>query len=211
MYFLPTSLIFIIYFVLTLSYILKNRKSKIENNLFTNEVLIALLFLVAGVLFPFMYHFHSPNLSQISLNFLWLFTSLVFLIEMGVWSLTLIYNSIISKRNPEIMAQRDYRNFCIEFNKNWEDNLKSELGRKLLHLFTSFIIFFFWKKGTIFNDLGILNQWGLDNYSFSYWLIITVGFGFVIMFQVADLARLNKFYMLPNWAKRWYKDMKKSF
>ena len=45
---------------------------------------------------------------------------------------------------------------------------------------------------------------------FSYWLIITVGFGFVIMFQVADLTRLNKFYMLPNWAKRWYKDMKQN-
>jgi len=28
------------------------------------------------------------------------------------------------------------------------------------------------------------------------------------MFQVADLARLNKFCMLPNWAKRWFLSMR---
>ena len=79
-----------------------------------------------------------------------------------------------------------------------------------MHLFTCFVIFFFWTIGTILSDLGILNQWGLDNYSFSYWLIITVGYGFVFMFQVADLTRLNRFYMLPNWAKNWYLDMKQN-
>jgi len=210
MNFLPTSLIFIGYFILTLIYIIKNRKTKVENHLFANELLLSLLFLLAGILFPFIYRFHSPNLSQNSLNYLWLSTSLFFLIEMGVWALTLIYNTIISKRNPKIMAERDYGKFCDEFNKNWKDDLKSELGRKFLHLFTCFVIFFFWTLGTILNHLGILTQWGLDNYSFSYWLIITVGFSFVIMFQVADLARLNRFYMLPNWAKRWYQDMKQS-
>ena len=30
------------------------------------------------------------------------------------------------------------------------------------------------------------------------------------MVQVGDLARLNKFYMVPNWARRWYQDMKQS-
>jgi dolichol kinase len=210
MYFLPTSLILIGYFILTLGYILKNRKVKIENHLFLNEIFIALLFLMAGILYPFIYRFHSPTLSQASMNFLWMFTSLVFLVEMGVWGLTLIYNYIISERNPEIMTKRDYDKFCDEFNKNWNDDLKSEIGRKLLHLFTTFVIFFFWTMGTILNDLGVLIQWGLDNYSFSYWLIVTVGIGFVIMFQVADLARLNKFYMLPKWAIRWYHDMKQS-
>lgn len=210
MYFIATSLILIGYFVLTLAYTIKRRKRKIENKLFANEILIALLFLMAGVLFPFIYQYHSPNMSQYSLDFLWLFTSVFFLIEMGIWALTLIYNTAISKRNPEIMAERDYNKFCNEFNKNWTDDLKSELGRKFLHLFTCFVIFFFWTLGTILNDLGILILWGLNNYSFSYWLTITVGFGFVIMFQVADLARLNVFYSLPNWAKHWYQDMKQS-
>ena len=89
MYFLPTSLIFIGYFILTLGYTIKNRKVKIEGKLFSNEILITLLFLMTGILFPFMYRFHSPNLNQNSLNFLWLFTSFFFLFEMGVWIITL--------------------------------------------------------------------------------------------------------------------------
>ncbi|MFX1592323.1 MAG: hypothetical protein ACFFCL_06480 [Promethearchaeota archaeon] len=210
MYFLVTSIILIGYSILTLIYTVKNKKMKLENHIFTNEILIAILFLMAGLLFPFTYQYHSPDLSQNSLNFLWLSTSIFFIIEMSVWALTILYNALISKRNPEIMAEREYSKFCEEFNKNWVDDLKSELGRKFLHLFTCFVIFFFWTLGTILNNLGILNQWGLDNYSFSYWLITTVGYGFVFMFQVADLTRLNKFYMLPNWAKSWYLDMKQS-
>ena len=208
MYYLPTSIILIGYSILTLIYIFKNRKIKIKNHLFTNEILIALLFLIAGVLFPFMYQFHSPSLSQNTLNYLWLFTSTFFIIEMGIWVIMLVYNGYISKRNPEIMAERDYKKFCEEFNKNWNDNLTNEVGRKLLHLFTCFIIFLFWTLGIILDDLGFLVQLGLDNYSFSYWLIITVGFGFVIMFQIGDLARLNKFYLLPKWSKRWYMSMR---
>ncbi|MFX0002788.1 MAG: hypothetical protein ACFE9C_00440 [Candidatus Hodarchaeota archaeon] len=210
MYFLITSLILIGYSIITFIYTVKNKKIKKNNHIFTNEILISLLFLIAGILFPFMYQRHSPSLSQDSLNLLWLSTSIIFLIEMSVWGLTLIYNAIISKKNPEIMAERDYSRFCEEFNKNWVDDLKSELGRKFLHLFTCLIIFVFWTLGTILEDLGILIQWGLDNYSFSYWLTITVGYGFVFMFQVADLTRLNKYYMLPNWARKWYLDMKQS-
>lgn len=210
MYFLPTSLIFIGYFILTLIYIIKNRKIKIENHLFANELLIAFLFLLAGILYPFMYSFYSPTLSRNSLSFLWFFTSILFLAEIGALIIILLPNLIISKRDPEIMAQRDYSRFCAEFNENWIDDLKSELGRKFLHLFACFVIFFFWTLGIILNDLGVLSQWGLDNYSFSYWLIVTVGFGFIIMVQFGDLARLNKFYMIPNWARRWYQDMKQS-
>jgi dolichol kinase len=165
---------------------------------------------MAGILFPFMFQFHSPQLANSTLNFLWFLTSTFFLIEIGVWSAFLIYNAIISKRNPEIMAERDYSTYCKEVNNKWVDDFKSEFGRKFLHLFTFFVILFFWSLGTILDNLGFLNQLNLDNYSFSYWLIITVGYGFVIMFQVGDLARLNKFYILPEWSKRWFLSMRPS-
>jgi dolichol kinase len=209
MYFLPTSLIFIGYFFLTLVYTLKNRKTKIENHLFINEILIALLFLMAGILYPFIYRFNSPTLSHGLLNVLWLISSTLFIIELGFWVILLFYNGSVAKKNPEIMEQRDYEKYCEEFNKNWKDDLKSELGRKFLHLFTCFIIFFFWTLGLILDDLGVLTPLGLDNYSFSYWLIVTIGFGFVIMFQIGDLTRLNKFYMLPKWSKKLYLAMRK--
>ncbi len=210
MLYLPTTLIFFGYTIITFIYVIRNKKEKIENHLFINELLIVALLLTAGILFPFMFQFHSPNLSSESLNFMWLFASTIFLVEMGILFTILIYNAIISKRNPDIMEERDYNKYCEEFNKNWVDDLKSELGRKFLHLFATFIIFFFWTLGVILKDLGILSKFGLDNYSFAFWLIIIVGFGFIFMFQIADLARLNRFYMIPNWAKRWYLDMKQN-
>ena len=208
MNFLPTSLIFIGYSVLTLVYVIRNRAEKIEKHLFLNEIIIVILFLTAGILFPFMIQYNSPHLPLASLSFLWFITSLIFMIEMGVWIATLLYNMTISRRNPEIMAKRDYSDYRALIQERWVDDFKSEFGRKFLHLFTTFVILFFWSLGTILENLGILNEYSLDNYSFSHWLIITIGFGFVIMFQVADLARLNKFYMLPNWAKRWFLSMR---
>ena len=208
MNYLPTSLIFIGYSVLTFIYVIKNRDEKIKNHLFLNEILIVILFLTAGLLFPFMIQYHSPYLPLESLSFLWLVTSLIFLIEMSVWITTILYNGMISKKNPEIMAERDYNNYRVKVTDRWIDDFKSEFGRKFLHLFTTFVILFFWSLGTILENLGILSLFNLDNYSFSLWLIITIGFGFVIMFQIADLARLNKFYMLPKWAKRWFLSMR---
>ena len=208
MNYLLTSLIFIGYSVLTFIYVIKNRTEKIKNHLLLNEILIAILFLVAGIFFPFMFQFHSPYLPSSSLNFLWFLTSLIFLIEIGVWVTTLLYNTIVSKKNPEIMAKRDYNHYREIVTYRWIDDFKSEFGRKFLHLFTTFVILFFWSLGTILENLGILSLFNLDNYSFSLWLIITIGFGFVIMFQIADLARLNKFYMLPKWAKRWFLSMR---
>lgn len=208
MYYLPTSIIFFSYSIITSIYIIKNRKKKIENHLIINETLFVLLLLNAGILFPFMYKFHSPYLSLELLDLLWFYSSFTFLIEMGIWSITLIYNSIISKRNSEIMAERDYLKYREEVNKNWVDDLKGEYGRKFLHLFTCSVIFIFWTLGTILAELGVLTKLGLDTYSFAYWWIITVGFAFVFMFQIADLTRLNKFYMLPNWARKWYLSMR---
>ena len=113
MNYLPTSLIFIGYSVLTFIYVIKNRTEKIKNHLLLNEIMIAVLFLTAGLLFPFMLQYHSPYLPLESLSFLWFLTSLIFLIEMSVWITTLLYNGIISKRNPEIMADRDYNNYRV--------------------------------------------------------------------------------------------------
>ena len=207
--YLPTVIIFVGYSILTLIYTFKNRKTKIENHLFTNEILIAILFFVAGISFPFIYQSHSPSLSQQSLNFLWFFTAFFLIIELVIWVIMFLFNGHVAKINPEIMAERDYNKYCEEINKNFVDDLKSEWTRKILHLFTCFVIFFFWMLGFILDDIGVLSLLDLDNYSFSYWLIITVGFGFVIMFQIGDLTRLNKFYMLPKWAKKWYLGMRK--
>ncbi len=210
MYFLPTSIIFIAFSIATLLYAVKVRKKKVKNHQFINEILLALLLLTAGILFPFMYQFHTPYLSLDILNILWLLSSLIFLIEMAVWILTLTYNAAVSIENPEIMAKRNYNKYKEIVRSNWSDNIKDEFGRKILHLFTCSVVFIFWIIGMILDQFGILEMMNLEIYTFSYWWIITIGYAFVFMFQIADLARLNYFYMLPKWAKKWYLSMRPS-
>ena len=129
---------------------------------------------------------------------------------MLIWFLMLSYNAVMSKRDPNLMKSRDYEDFKKKLIDNWSDNIKDEFGRKILHLFTCSVVFIFWIIGMILNQLGILKVIGLDIYTFSYWWIITIGFAFVYMFQIADLARLNYFYILPKWAKNWYLSMRPS-
>ncbi len=208
MLFLPTSLILIGYSIITFIYLIQHRKEKIQKKLFLNELMLVLLFFISGVIFPFMFQYHSNSLSIHTLNFLWATSSFIFIIEMIVWGFVLRYNSNLSKKNPEIMAERDYYDYVQKVYDNWDESVKSEFGRKILHLFTCSVIFILWTLGTILENSGFLSQFGLNNYSFSHWLIVTIGFAFVFMFQIADLARLNKYYMLPNWARKWYLSMR---
>ncbi|MFW9950457.1 MAG: hypothetical protein ACFFKA_10085 [Candidatus Thorarchaeota archaeon] len=208
MLFLPTSLILIGYSAATFIYLLQNLKKKIDKRLFLNELTLVLLFFISGFLYPFMYQSHSDSISILTLNVLWAISSFIFIVEMVVWGFVLRYNASISKRNPKIMAQRDYNDYIQQVYARWDESIKSEFGRKILHLFTCSVIFIFWTLGTILEFNGFLSLFGLDNYSFSHWLIVTTGFVFVFMFQIADLVRLNRYYMLPNWARKWYLSMR---
>jgi len=210
MFFLPTTLIYIGFSITTLLYTLKNREVKIKNHNFINELLIVILLFNAGILFPFMYQFHTPDIPFEILNTLWFLSSVLFIIEMVVWVLMLTYNAIKALRNPEISNKRDYNSYKHIVLNNWSDNIKDEFGRKILHLFTCSVVFIFWILGMILNQIGFLNILQLDIYNFSFWWIITIGYGFVFMFQIADLARLNYFYTLPKWAKKWYLSMRPS-
>ena len=208
MNYLLTTLIFIGYSISTMIYTFFNRKEKIEKRIFINELIVGILFLNAGISFPFLYQIHSPGLSLDVLNTLWALTSIIFVLELIVWTGEFIYNAVISKKDPKLMAARDYDKYRDQVMQTWVDDLKGEFGRKILHLFTVAVIFVFWTIGTILDSNGFLDSVGLDNYSFSYWWIVTVGFAFVIMFAIADLVRLNKSYMLPNWARNWYLSMR---
>ena len=206
--FLPTSMIMVGYCIITMLYTIKNVKEKKRKKIFINEIAISILFLFAGLSFPFLFQFHSPELTYKTINILWFWTSIIFSLEMIILVIIITYNAIISKRNPELMANRDYEKYKELVLDKWRDDLKGEIGRKLLHIFTGSVIFICWSIGTILYELGFLKIVNLDVYSFSYWWIITIGFGFVIMFQIADLVRLNRAYMLPNWARKWYLSMR---
>jgi dolichol kinase len=201
MYYLPTTILFILLAVAIFIYTIKNRKEKREKHNFNNEMLVGILFVMAGLLFPFMYISHSI-LPEGTLNFLWASTSIILTLEACTLSYILFGNMYKAKKHPE--RKFDYEKFCTEFRANWEYSFKKDVERKFLHLLPVGVIFFVWTLGMILDAFGVLAPMGLDVYSFAFWLIITVGYAFCVMFMFADLARLNRPDMLPDWAKAWF-------
>ncbi|MGV9205432.1 MAG: hypothetical protein ACOC44_15590, partial [Promethearchaeia archaeon] len=176
MWYLPTSLIMITGGLVVLIYTLRNRNEKRENHLFANELLVGILFILSGILFPWCYQNHSQNLPSSTLNFLWFSTSVLLIIEVVIWTTVLMINNEKCKKNRDLMKERNYKKFSEHFLNNWEYDFKKDVERKFLHLLPVFVIFFFWTLGMILDSFGVLSIWGLDTYSFAFWLIITVGY-----------------------------------
>lgn len=177
-------------------YTLRNLKRKWKEDVFSNEIVIASLYVITGMLFPFMYQSHSPDISKETLNFLWLSTSVILLLLIGCFF-------VIMKLNCNSIGET-YDEFCKRFISEHDNSFQKDVKRKMLHLLPVVVLIFFWILSLFLDYLGALNRWKLDKYSFSLWLIIVVGLGFSIAFGIGDLVRLNHYHSLPDWAKRWY-------
>ncbi len=205
MFFLPVTLIFLGYGTIQLIFTLQNHKEKRQKNFFINELILCFLFFMAGFLFPLMYQSHNPSLDPNVLNFLWATTSIFILIEEFVLGSIVIYDILVCKKNPSLKIERGHENFKKNFIQNWNYDFRKDIERKFFHLVPVIVIFLLWTLGNILDANGVLAQWNIDIYSFSYWLIVTIGFGFVLMFTIADVLKLKKSYLLPKWAIRWYR------
>lgn len=205
MFFLPITLIFIGHAIVFLIYTLKNHKQKRQKKIFTNELIVSMLFFAAGLLSPFMYQSHNPTLDPNILNFLWLTSSIFIIIEEILWFFVIFYVFIVCKKNPSLKIEKNHENFKKYFTQNWNYDFRKDIERKIIHIIPIGVIFLIWTIGNILNLFGVLTQWNIDVYSYCYWIIITIGFGFVLMVAIADILKLNKTYLLPNWAVRWYR------
>lgn len=205
MFYLPITLIFIGHAIVFLIYTLKNHKQKRQKKIFANELIISMLFFAAGLVFPFMYQSHNPTLDPNILNFLWLTSSIFIIIEEIVWFFVISYVFIACKKNPSLKIEKNHENFKKYFTQNWNYDFRKDIERKIIHIIPIGVIFIIWTIGNILDIFGVLTQWNIDIYSYCYWIIITIGLGFVLMVAIADILKLNKTYLLPKWAIRWYR------
>jgi dolichol kinase len=134
---------------------------------------------------------------------MWLFTSIALIFVIGWILMTGLVNAYKCRVNPELKEEKSYNVFREQFLATWKYDFKKDVERKILHLLPVAVIFIVWTLGTILDNMGVLARWGLDNYSFSMWIIVTVGVVFVFFFAVGDLIRLNYFYCYPNWGVKW--------
>ncbi|MFX1257482.1 MAG: hypothetical protein ACFFAN_06470 [Promethearchaeota archaeon] len=193
-----------------LYYAIKLKKKFPKEHNIKNSVLIFILWIVAGLLYPFFYSTDNSNIKFfqiLSTFFICIFTPfLIFLI--------LFYQYRKIKKQPEVKKQKCFTNFFKEFKEKSggitdikTHSLKTDIHRKSFHTFPASLIIFLWLFAIYIWD-GIWNSdkiWGISGQDFGVFLIITAGYSGILIFACLDYIRLsciyekgNIFWILPN-------------
>jgi dolichol kinase len=207
---LPVVILFIGFGIGLFYYAIKLNKKYPEEHNFVNSVLTYMLWLTAGAIFPIYFSSYSPNIrffQILSTIFICIFTPcLIFLI--------LFYQyRFVLRKNPNIKERRNIKAFLKDFNEKGENvdkkktKLKTDVHRKVLHLFPAGVVIFLWIFAVyIWEGRWHANViWGITGEEFGRFLILTVGYSGILVFGALDYIRLsfifekhNFFHFIPD-------------
>ena len=194
---LPVSLFFIFLGCLQLLYaiILKKRYPKEHN--FNNSIIVVVLWIVTGVLYPFFYSKYSENIEWFQM----LSTFFICVVTPFILFLILSYQYLfVSRGKPELKERRSLEAFIKEFNKTKGEirvhsshNIFTDVYRKSLHLLPAGIIILLYIFAVyIWAGMWGGDQiWGITGEDFGRFLVLTVGMSGVLLFAGLDYLRLS--------------------
>lgn len=183
----------------------KLRKKYPGQHNYHDTILSSIIWIVAGIFFPFYYPIDNINIrifQNLSTFFVCIFTPFVLF-------LILYYQKRKTKKDPSVRERRTIEIFIAAYNKkniDKEHTYKTDISRKALHLFPIFMILMLWIFAVYMWE-GMWNQhipWGISGENFGRFLILTVGFGGILVFTMMDYVRLshiynkNIFHLLPD-------------
>jgi dolichol kinase len=199
----PVTIFYIGNGITHLCYALKLRKKCPDHN-FTNSILISILWVVAGVVFPL---FFVRDTSQVkwfeglALQIICIYAPLL------VLSILFFQYQFVLKKKPNIKDDRTIDNFINRFTlmdvKNLNNRniaLKTDLHRKVFHLLPAVIIIFLWLFAVYIWDAmwDADSFWGISGTEYGIFLILTVGYTGVIIFAALDYIRLSHIFNKKN-------------
>lgn len=188
-----------------------NKKFEKEHSL-VNSILMGVLWMMAGILYPFYFSFSSSGIlffKILSVFFICIFTPLL----IGV--ILLYQYLVVVKKDPQIKKKKNIKIFLEHFEKNISLNntnykthsLKIDFYRKALHLFPAGVIIILWMFSVYIWD-GMWNAddfWNISGEQFGRFLIITAGYSGILIFAALDYLRLsyifekkNLFHLIPS-------------
>jgi dolichol kinase len=188
-----------------------NKKFESEHSL-GNSILTGVLWMIAGILYPFYFPFNSSGIlffKILSVFFICIFTPIL----IGV---ILLYQYLfVVKKDPQIKKKKNIKIFLENFERNPKLNnnnykihsLKVDFYRKALHLFPAGVIIILWIFSVYIWD-GMWNAdefWKINGEQFGRFLIITAGYSGILIFAALDYLRLsyifekkNLFHLIPS-------------
>jgi len=208
---LPVTVLFITVGVILLFYAIKLRENYPEEHRFQNSFLSVILWIVAGLIYPFFFMTNLGNIMwflALSVFFICIFTPcLIFFI--------LFYQyRFVLRNDPDLRLERNIETFIKSFDEKQNRikgersyDLKTDLHRKGLHLFPAGIIILLWIFAVyVWEGMWQANEiWGISGIYFGKFLILTAGYSGILIFGCLDLVRLsfifenrNNYHLLPG-------------
>jgi dolichol kinase len=175
-----------------------------------SEIVYAIAYELNG--FAMLYLFNQTTISNDTETILYLILLVLFVCVLGwLWS-NVLYTSIRIRKHPEILNDnaiptRNMEKFLKELNEKYDknprnDDIVKDLTRKALHFV---LLAGVWGLYALPNLIQpTLTEWGLSAIAFRNFSYMAIGFFFIFMFTTADMVRIYKFHLLPDWAMAWY-------
>ena len=208
---LPVTILFIGNAFGQMFYFIRLNKKYPKNQNLYDFIVVFFLWIIAGLLYPFIYSVDNEQLKlhqAVTMNVLCIYGPILV-------SLFLFYQyHAVLKYSPHLKDGRTVEQYFNTFNKingpkvtEKKYSIKTDINRKIFHLLPALIIIILWKFSVELwaGPLGGDDAWGVSGEDYGKFLIITVGYGAVIVFAAIDYVRLsfifekrNVFHLFPN-------------
>ncbi len=114
-------------------------------------------------------------------------------------------NYLISKKHPDSKKDLTYDRFLQELPT--DDDTRRDYSRKILHIIISvspiIVYAIAFSADAYFKSQNLFQEYGVNNLGAGRGVNILIYWGFSYMITLQDLFRLNAFYCLPGWGRRW--------
>ncbi len=114
-------------------------------------------------------------------------------------------NYLISKHHPDSQKDLTYERFLQDLPTN--DDTRRDNSRKILHIIISvspiIVYAIAYSADAYFKSQNLFQEYGVNNLGAGRGVNILIYWGFSYMITLQDLFRLNAFYCLPGWGRRW--------
>ena len=206
----PITVLFILNGLGQLIYALKLYRRYSGQHNIINSIIVFILWIVTGVLYPFFYisdYQYIWFFQGLSLQIICIYAPLLILaiISYQYW--------FVIKRNPELKKKRTHETFIKEYEEidkpklGKDYSLGTDLRRKAFHLIPAVVIIILWLFAVyIWADIFKADEyWGISGEEYGTFLILTVGLTGILIFAVMDYIRLSfifekrtVYHLMPN-------------
>jgi CDP-diglyceride synthetase len=168
-----------------------------------NAAMLACAFGVSAVFTPFLLKWAgSTDTGEETMYFVGtIFFSAVLLALCTI----VLRNWAICNRHPEEKTSRDYGAFLAALPVN--DETRRDNSRKVLHVVISVsplaVYAIVLALDRYFKAVNILQEYGVSGFDAGRGVNVLIYWSFSFMATMEDLFRLNAFYCIPGWGRRW--------